>query len=101
MPSLLIFSGLRGCCPARRQCLAFVRRNRLTLHVFANSLNSGFPTDAALLDAAVGRQVVDRAWAMRIDPHLSSFDFSCNLDCAIDIAAPDRAAQAVDGFVGA
>src|SRR5215475_8144574 len=77
-----------------------MRRDGLALHVLANSFDSGFAADAALLDAAVGREMVDGVNAMRVDPNLSRLDLAGDTNGSLDVAAPDRAAQPVDGSIG-
>src|SRR5579883_2767093 len=69
--------------------IRLVRRDGLALQILANTLDSGFAANAALLDAPIWRQMVDGVNAMRVDPHLSRLDLAGDADSPLDIAAPD------------
>src|SRR6516165_7536782 len=78
-----------------------VRRDSLALDVFQNALDAGLATDAALLDAPVGRKVVDGEHAMRVHPHLPGFDAPCHRESLLGVSAPHRSAEAECSLVGA
>ena len=50
--------------------LVFMGSDGLALHILANAFDPRFAADAALLDASVWREVVDRVNAMCIDPDM-------------------------------
>src|SRR5215468_11648824 len=78
-----------------------VPRDGLALDVFQNALDAGLATDAALLDAPVGRKVVDGEHAMRVHPHLPGFDAPCYRESLLGVSAPHRSTEAEWRLVGA
>src|SRR5580693_3683695 len=57
-----------------------------------------FPPDAGLLVAAEGR--MGRIGVVAVGPHPARLDGAAEAVAAVDVAAPDPGAQAVEGVVG-
>src|SRR5262249_15195676 len=79
----------------------FERRQRLHLHIFTTALDPAPPSDAALLDPAIGRLAIDALGAVGVDEHVSRLQPPSEIGGARDVLAPDGTSEAVHRRVGA